>query len=440
METGGGWGMTRAQADHLKDLEAEREVLGVVLLRPEALPDALAEVDAADFADHRHGLIFGAMRALAREDRPADLFQVVDALRRSGELDRVGGEPYLSGLTEIIGTVSRVGGLARIVADRARARRTFVVLQQQAARLRGGAGFDDVAADLTRAIVGQARADTMRTVGEVADATLAKLRDRIERGGVLPGLETGIPDLDRIVGGLGPGHLVILAARPSMGKTTLALNIALHVAGQGRQVVFVSLEMKDEPLVERAASDMANVPLAAIRHGRLHHEDQRQVEKVLTAILPGMPLLIDSPSGTTIDRLVARAKMAHLRRRVDLVVVDYLQLVRCPGASIREREVAEVSSALKALAMSLGAPVLALSQLSRQAEDRRPRLADLRESGAIEQDADVVLLLHRDRLAAEGSPTHGVVLLDVAKNRHGPTGDVRLRFEGAYSRFLPESV
>ena len=432
--------MTRAQADHLKDLEAEREVLGIVLLRPEALSDALAEVDAADFADHRHGLIFGAMRALAREDRPADLLQVVDALRRAGELDRAGGVPYLSSLTEIIGTASQVGGAARIVADRARARRTFVVLQQQAGRLRGGAGFDEVAADLTRAILGQARADTMQTAGEVADATLADLRDRIEQGGGLPGLETGFPDLDLVVGGLGAGHLVILAARPSMGKTTLAANIALHLAGQGRRVLFVSLEMTAVELMQRAASALAGVPLAAIRHGRLHREDRRQVEKVLSAILPGMPLLIDSSGGATIDRMVARAKMAHLRRRVDLVVVDYLQLVRCPGASIREREVAEVSSALKALAMSLGAPVLALSQLNRQAEDRRPRLADLRDSGAIEQDADVVLLLHRDRLAAEGSPTHGVVLLDVAKNRHGPTSEVRLRFEGAYSRFLPQSV
>ena len=435
--------MNVTKPNHLVDLAAEQLVLGTILLHPDSLAEALAEVREADFSDARHGLIFGAMRAISRDGQSADAIQVVDALRRSGELERIGGDGFVAGLMEVVPFASRIGASARIVAERAKARRMYLVLQQQTARLRGGASFDDVAMDLSRAINGQTRVVSIQTAAEVAEKTLVELRARAALGGGLPGLSTGFSGIDQVTGGLGPGNLWVLAARPSMGKTTMSWNTVLHLAGEGRRVYFASFEMKGGELMERAAANLAGVPLVAIREGRLRHADLQRVEKVLTAVVPGMNIPMDEANGAAIEQLVARVKMEHMRRPLDLVVVDYLQLIRCPGAAVREREVAEISSALKRLALDLNVPVLVLSQLNRESEKRpggRPRLADLRDSGAIEQDADVVLLLHRDRLAPKGSAEYGVVLIDVAKNRHGPTGEVRLLFEGEYSRFSPESV
>ena len=435
--------MTVAKPNNLVDLAAEQLVLGTILLNPDSLAEALAEVQEADFSDTRHGLIFGAMRALARDGQAADLILVVDALRGSGELGRIGGEGFVAGLTEVVPSVSRVAAAARIIAERARARRMYLFFGQQRARLFGGTRVDEVNVDVSRAVNSQTRVVSIQTAAEVAERTRAEVHARAERGGGLPGLSTGFSGIDQVTGGLGPGNLWVLAARPSMGKTTMSWNTVLYLAGEGRRVYFASFEMKGVELMERAAANLAGVPLVAIREGRLRHADLQRVDKLLTAVIPGMNILMDEANGTAIEQLVARVKMEHLRRPLDLLVVDYLQLITCPGASVREREVAEISAALKRLALDLEVPVLVLSQLNRESEKRpggRPRLADLRDSGAIEQDADVVLLLNRDRLAPKGSVEHGVVTIDIAKNRHGPTGEVRLLFEGEYSRFLPESI
>ena len=240
-----------------------------------------------------------------------------------------------------------------------------------------------------------------------------------------------------MTGGLHSSDLIILAARPSMGKTALAMNIAVNAALSGKKVLIFSLEMAAQQLVERAVSSMASVPLASIRSGDLDPRQLELVEKRM-AIFKRLPLKIDDSSGLSIGQVQSRAKAEAIEGGVDLIVVDYLQLMSARGEQSREREVSVISAGLKGLAKDLNIPVLALSQLNRGLEsrtDRTPKLSDLRDSGSIEQDADLVLLLHRNQDGGPGTPLHGKAELIIAKHRNGPTGSLYLRFDGQFCRF-----
>lgn len=417
--------------------EAEMAVLGAILIDPEVLPLLQELVPPAAFYREAHQRIYQAMLALDRQDRPIDLVAVQAQL--GAESEAVGGWPYLVQLSQVTPTAGHAEHYAGLVREAWLRRR----LLQAAATIRGlardpGKSIQEVLAEAEAALlpIGQSGAQAEPAlVGAGAIDQLAVWASPRALGG----LPTGLPDLDLAWGAVRPGDLVILAARPSMGKSALALQIAYHLAGLRRPVLVVSLEMGLSQLVERLASGVLGLDAQLIRQRRLTEANLERLSGFASR-LAVLPLFADSAPRLTTAELRSRARRLRARHGLDLVVVDYLQLLDVPdrrGAN-RQEQVAEISRSLKALALELQVPVLALSQLSREAErqdDRVPQLWNLRESGAIEQDADLVAFLHRP--GGKGPRLSTVIETEVivAKSRYGPTGSCFLVFRPAQVRF-----
>jgi replicative DNA helicase len=431
-----------------QNLDAEQSVLGAILLDNDAINQVVESLGAEDFYRESHRQIFRAMVELTDRSLPVDAITLTDALRTKGALEAVGGAAYIAELAAAVPTAANVTHYARIVRDNSVLRAvasTATEIASSAYEL--PPNVDDFLDQAEHRIFEIAERRVKPTFHSMKDLTVASIKmvERLyERKELVTGVPTGFLDLDRITAGFQPADLVIIAARPSMGKTALALNIAAHAsiyADPPVGVAFFSLEMSKEQLVLRMLCAEARVDSAKVRSGYLGRED---FPKLIEAAdrLSAANIFIDDSSD--ISPIQLKAKCRRLKRDKDanlgLIMVDYLQLMRSsrPGES-REKEIAEVSRSFKALAKELGVPVVALSQLNRQVEtrpDRRPLLADLRESGAIEQDADVIAFIYRDEMyKGKDSKEPGVAEVIIAKQRNGPTDTAKLTYLNQYTRF-----
>ena len=421
-----------------QNLEAEQSVLGAILLDREAALKVAELLEPEDFYREAHQLIYRAVLDLLDAGEAVDTVTLSDRLRSRRELERVGGNGYLTTLVNTVPTAANAEHYARIVSEKALMRRLIAAATEIARDVYEG--DDDVAALIDRAeqrifhiAQGRRRQGHVR-LHDVLVRTFEHLEQLSAHKGDVIGVPTGFKKLDTMTTGLHPSELIILAARPSVGKTTLSLNISLNAARHGVPVAFFSLEMAREQLALRLLSAEAAVNMQRLRTGYVSEEDWSRLTRAASR-LSEAPFYIDDTPNLSIMELRARARRMKAEHDIGLVVVDYLQLMHTRGrAENRQQEISEISRSLKALARELEVPVIALSQLSRaveQRQDRRPQLSDLRESGAIEQDADVVIFLwenpdYKDSLLIEAI---------IAKQRNGPTGTVQLVFNKDFGRF-----
>jgi replicative DNA helicase len=425
------------------NLDAEESLLGAMLLSRDAIAAAMEACTVDDFYRPLHGHVFDAINSLYNQGEPADPVTVADELARADLLDEVGGLPFLVSLQANTPATTNAGRYARIVEEHALLRRLIAVAGEIAEL--GFSVPDDVTAALDRAeglvfgVADRRVTDSLKPITELLYASMDRLEHLYDRGEAITGVPTGYVDLDERLFGLQPSSLVIVGARPAMGKTAFALGMAAHAAIEsGTPTLVFSLEMSSDEITNRLLVSEARVDASRMRNGRLHESDWPKISQAV-ARLNEAPLYIDDNPNTTVMEI--RAKARRLKARLGglgLIVVDYLQLMSGAGSENRQLEVSAISRGLKILARELQVPVVALSQLSRRLEersDKRPVLADLRESGSLEQDADVVLFLYRDEMYNPESTEHGTTEVNIAKHRNGPTGHVQLMFLEHYTRF-----
>ncbi|NMB74162.1 MAG: replicative DNA helicase [Myxococcales bacterium] len=431
-----------------QNLDAERSILGGVLLNNAAMDQILDLVEEEDFYRDAHRRIFAAMREMSSRGEAIDYLTLENQLKGQGVLDEVGGTAYLAALTDAVPATANIVHYARIVRDKAVARRLIQASSEiLQSGFESGEDLDEVIGRAENLIFGVAQKRFQSGVSHIKDLVresfdaIERLYERQEQ---YTGVPSGFKDLDDMTSGFQKGDLVILAARPSMGKTSLALNIAQYAAQKLKlpSLVF-SLEMSKESLSMRLLCAEARVDFHRMRQGLLGDAEWGHLARAAGALSEASLYIDDTPSIRVMEmRAKARRLQAELRKQnqeLALIVMDYLQLGSPPrGMDSREREISEISRSLKALAKELNVPVLALSQLSRKPEGReekRPQLADLRESGAIEQDADVILFIYRDEIYNPETEDKGVAEVIIGKQRNGPTGKVKLRFFNEYTRF-----
>ena len=431
-------------------------VLGGVLLENEALNKALEILRPEDFYREAHRKIFSALIDLSDKGEPADLVTLTAALQLKGDLEAVGGSAYLATLVDYVPTAANIVYYCRMVKDKAVSRRLIQVATEIATR---GYEGGDVEADLDWAeksifeIAGSKAKPSYFSTREIMKDTFKTIEKLYDRKELITGVPTGFSDLDLMTAGLQGGDLVIIAARPSMGKTAFCLNIvehaALHAAKPVPSIVF-SLEMGKEQLVQRLLCSVSRVDASRLRTGHLGESDWPKLTNG-AGLLSEAPIFIDDTPSISVLELRAKARRLKAEHDLGLVVVDYLQLMQGRNAESRQQEISEISSSLKALAKELHVPVVALSQLNRSLEsrtDKRPMMADLRESGAIEQDADVIMFIYRDAVYCEackrrdnscdkGHDKDAEVI--IGKQRNGPIGSVHLTFRGEFTRFENQS-
>ncbi|HLZ36607.1 MAG TPA: replicative DNA helicase [Mycobacteriales bacterium] len=419
------------------DLIAEASLLGAMLLSTDALAAGAETCSAADFYKPAHARVFEAIVALDQRGEPADPTTVADELRRRGELETLGGMATVVSLQANTPSTANAERYGRIVRDHALMRALIGVSGELAelgfSRPADVGGALDAAEAKLFTVAQRQVTDSLAGAPELVHGFLDDLEAVMDSPTDLLGLPTGLGDLDRLLLGLHPSTLNILAARPAMGKTALALGIAAHVAGvSGKPVLFFSLEMSQRELTQRLVAAKARVDGQRLRTGRLSGAELTAVYAATDAIAR-WPLVVDHHPYATVMEMRAKARRLRARQKdLGLIVVDYLQLMHTAAkAERRDLELAEISRGLKLLARDLDVPVLALSQLTRNVEqrgDKRPVLADLRESGAIEADADVVVFLYRDEVYYPDSPDRGIAELIIGKHRSGPTGTARAAF------------
>lgn len=424
------------------DLLAEQSTLGGMLLSKDAVADVIESLRGVDFYVPKHELIFDAILSLYAQGEPTDVVAVTDELIKTGDLQRAGGADYLHTLTSIVPTAANAGYYAGIVSEKALLRR----LVDAGTRIvqMGYAGQGD-ATELVNAsqaeiygVTGAEQSDDYVPLTLAVDAAVEEIEAARGRDGQMTGIPTGFAELDDLTNGLHGGQMIVVAARPAMGKSTLALDFARAAAIKNNHpAIFFSLEMGRSEIAMRLLSAEGGIPLQSMRKGTLDSRDWTTVAQTRGRINEAPLFIDDSPNMTLVE---IRAKCRRLKQRVGLkmVIIDYLQLMTSgKRVESRQQEVSEFSRALKLLAKELQVPVVALSQLNRGSEqrtDKRPQVSDLRESGSIEQDADMVILLHRDSVYDRESRP-GEADLIVAKHRNGPTKDIEIAFQGHFSRF-----
>jgi replicative DNA helicase len=435
-----------------QDVAAEQCVLGGMLLSKDSIADVVEILRATDFYRPNHAVIFEAILDLYGRGEPADPITVAAALADSGALARLGGAAYLHTLISSVPTAANAAYYAKIVGERAVLRRlveagTRVVQLGYGAAAGGGRDVDDIV-DLAQQAIYDV---TERRVSEdfaILNDMLQPTLDQIEAvgslGGVMSGVPTGFTDLDRLLNGLHPGQLIIVAGRPGLGKSTAAMDFARSASVRHNLASAIfSLEMSKIEIVMRLLSAEARVPLGVLRSGQLSDDDWTKLARRMGEISEA-PLFVDDTPNMTLMEIRAKARRLKQRNDLKLIVVDYLQLMTSPKrVESRQQEVADLSRGLKLLAKEVDCPVIAVSQLNRgpeQRTDKRPQLSDLRESGSIEQDADVVLLLHRDDYYDKESPRAGEADFIVAKHRNGPTDTITVAAQLHLSRFVDMAV
>ena len=423
-------------------VEAEESVLGAVLLDSDAANFALEKLGPEDFYRPAHQAIFDAVLELFNRNEPVDAVTVAEGLRRSEMLDRVGGLAYLTQLIDAVPATSNIEHYAAIVEEHALRRRLL--------RVGGDIGklateVDQPIADVVDKAEQSVYAVSEKRVGDglaPIDPLLGPAIERAEElhrhGQEVTGAATGLRDLDRKLAGLHPGNFIVVAGRPGMGKSTLAINIAQHIAINGDPVAIFTLEMTREEIVSRMLCAQGRIDSQRLRTGRLTETDFSKLSNAAN-VLYKKPIFVDDSPGLTVTEIRAKCRRLKRRHGLGLVVVDYLQLMHGTGGENRQQEIAIISRSLKDLARELEVPVIGASQLNRaleQREDKRPRLGDLRESGSIEQDADIVLFIYRhEYYHPEAVETKGIAEVAIAKHRQGSVGRVDLTFLPEFTLF-----
>ncbi len=425
------------------NLEAERSILGAILIRNDTFNVAAELIDADDFFRDAHRRVFDKMVDLNERGQAIDLVTLRDELSRSGDLDPVGGPAYISSLADGVPRSTNVEHYARIVKERATLRNLIaaanrIVAEAYAAREDASVVLDRAEQEIFSIAEGRIHTGFV-PLSELAEASFSTIERLQSVQSAVTGVPTGFADIDELTAGLQPADLVIVAARPSMGKTAFALNIGAHVGTTGERTVGVfSLEMSKEQLFMRMLTSAAQIDSHRFRTGLLTESDYGRLSDAMGVLSEARVYIDDTPS---IGVLEMRAKSRRLKAEhgLDLVVIDYLQLMQGRGRfENRNQEIASISRSLKALAKELDVPVVALSQLSRAPEsrgDKRPQLSDLRESGALEQDADVVMFIFREDMYEETPENANVAEIIIGKQRNGPTGTVKLAFLKQQTRF-----
>ena len=430
-----------------QSIEAEQAVLGGLMLDKNAIDRVGDILTEQDFYRRDHQLIYRAMTELSSRDKPCDVVTLLEWFESNGKAEQVAGGAYLVELANTTPSAANIRAYAEIVRDKAVLRQLIDVgtgIVNDAFQPNGRESTEILSkAEQDVFAIAEAgsrgRADFVQ-VKQALQSAYQVLQERFENGGSVTGLATGYTEFDQMTAGLQPTDLIILAARPAMGKTTFALNIAEYAAIRSKKAVAVfSMEMSAAQLALRLISSNGRVNATRLRTGQLEDEDWTRVGSAVS-MLQGTKIFIDDTPGLSPE--VLRSKARRLKREHDLglIVIDYLQLMAVPGNSEnRATEISEISRSLKALAKELNVPVIALSQLNRSLEtrtDKRPVMADLRESGAIEQDADIIVFIYRDEYYnKENSPDKGLAEIIIGKQRSGPTGAIKLRFFGEYTRF-----
>lgn len=420
------------------DIEAERSVLGALLISPDSVVRVVEFLYPKHFYRDAHSQIFEAIRSLYDKREPTDLITVPDELRRMKALDRVGGVSYLTELVDVVPTAANIEHYARIIRDHAVRRGLLTAAAEMGGLAHSGGEVDEILDKAEQMLFGISQDKTHQDLiplSQVLEVTFERLDELSKTRGALRGVPSGFKSLDKMLSGLRKEDLVILAARPSMGKSSFAINIGQHAATVHKKGVLIfSLEMGRESIADRMISAQGDIDNWRITTGNLEAED---FEKYAAASgeLAEAPFYIDDTPGIGVMEMRTKARRLMMEKEIDLIIVDYLQLVRGRNLESRVQEVSEISQALKNLARELKVPVLALSQLSRAVEQRggekRPQLSDLRDSGSIEQDADVVMFLYRPDEETKENYT-----LLIAKHRNGPTGEIPLYFRGDRTRFF----
>ncbi len=429
-----------------QNIEAEQNLLGGLLVDETALPRVIELVQPSDFYKEAHGIIYSAILNLFDRNEPRDLVTVHNALLSTGKLEAVGGASYLAELADIMPFAANIEYYARIVRDKSLLRKLIQASAEIAGRCYedSGGDVDDILADAESSIFEisqQKLKKSFHPIRGVLTSSIKKIESLFERKEMVTGIPSGFDDLDKLTAGFQPSDLIIIAGRPSMGKTAFALNIVQHAAITGGvPVAFFSLEMSREQLALRMLCSEARIDAQRVRTGFLSEEDWPRITAA-AGMLAEAKIFIDDTPALPILEMRAKARRLQAEQGLGLVVVDYLQLMRGRhNVERREQEISEISRSLKAMAKELNVPVIALSQLNRKVEDRpnkRPQMSDLRESGAIEQDADVIMFIYRDEVynKAEDNPNRGKAEIIVGKQRNGPTGVVHLAFISKLSSF-----
>jgi replicative DNA helicase len=427
-----------------QNLEAESSVLGGILLENDAINIVVELLRPEDFYRESHRKVFRAMIELTDRNEPVDLITLSDYLNGRGELDAVGGSAYLASLADFVPTAANISYYARIVREKSILRsliRTATEIATRGYEEQGNVEeFLDTAEKVIFDISEKKIKASFVAVGDMIKDTLKTVEKLYERKEMVTGVPTGYEDLDKLTAGLQPSDLIIVAGRPSMGKTAFSLNIAANAAFAGVGVAVFSLEMAKEQLVLRMLCSEARVNNSKVRSGYLAERDFPKLANAAGRLHEAAIYIDDTPAISVLElRAKARRLVRDRSKKVGLIVIDYLQLMRgMGGASNREQEISEISRSLKALAKELAVPVIAISQLNRRVEDRgdrRPMMSDLRESGAIEQDADVIMFIYRDEVYNQNSEEKGKAEIIVAKQRNGPIDKVELTFLNEFMRF-----
>ena len=433
-----------------QNVDAELSVLGAAVTNKEAAIKATDVLQAADFYREANAVVFEAINNLIFHNQNVDVLTVTEELRRMGQLDNVGGVSYVTDLPNHLVSSLDVERHAQIVLEKARLRRLILAADTIAGEAYAGEGeVTDIVDAAERRILEVAkdeRRQEMTAIDEIVQGQLDDIANKYTNKSGITGLPTGFSGFDNITSGLQPSDLILVAARPSMGKTALTLNIAQHVAlKEHKNVAFFSLEMSQEQLGLRMVCSTALVDSQKLRTGRITSQDEwSRIMQAATALYDA-PLFIDDTPGITVAEMRSKARRLQAEKGLDLIIVDYLQLMQGSQgrrqAENRQQEISEISRSLKSLARELKVPVIALSQLSRSVESRqvkRPMLSDLRESGSLEQDADIVAFLYREGYYQQEieDSSKNITEVIIAKHRNGATGTIQLYFHGQWTRFV----
>ena len=429
------------------DLVAEQSVLGAVFISPETMISLADELTPDDFYKPANKIVFKTMLSLLEKGEPIDATTMVSALTNQGDISNIGGINYVVELVNSTPTSKNVEHYAKLVKEKATLRKVIAELSESlSSAYQGDISINEIIEKTEKSILdisNQNVGNGFRNVADILDTHMQMVETRSQTDGFVTGLSTGFVGLDKITTGLHEGNLIILAARPAMGKTALALNIAKHVATMERKpAVIFSLEMGAEELIERMVASEGMVPGYHLKTGNLSTDEWKRLVHAQSNLYD-VPIFVDDTAGIRISEIRSKArKLAQEMGGLGVIIIDYLQLITGSKGENRQQIVSEISRELKILAKDLRVPVIALSQLSRsveQRQDKRPMLSDLRESGSIEQDADIVAFLYRDayyqKEQADSQEANNVTELILEKNRHGSLGTVKLYFHKEYTKF-----
>ena len=429
------------------DLVAEQSLLGAVFISPDAIISLADELTPDDFHKPANKIVFKTMLSLLEKGEPIDATTMVSALTNQGDISNIGGINYVVELVNSTPTSKNVDHYAKLVKEKATLRKVIAYLSDSlSSAYQGDVSISDIIAKTEKSMLDISNQNTgtgFRNVADILDTHMQIVETRSQTDGFVTGLSTGFVGLDKITTGLHEGNLIILAARPAMGKTALALNIAKHVATMERKpAVIFSLEMGAEELIERMVASEGMIPGYHLKTGNLSTDEWKRLVHAQSNLYD-VPIFVDDTAGIRISDIRSKArKLSQEMGGLGIIIIDYLQLITGSKRENRQQIVSEISRELKILAKDLRVPVIALSQLSRsveQRQDKRPMLSDLRESGSIEQDADIVAFLYRDayyqKEHADSQEANNVTELILEKNRHGSLGTVKLYFHKEYTKF-----